>query len=231
MSPLFPKAKFCFVTERLHRDIAAILLPCSMDPGRINWSAPLDSSWARREQRINSPGQEISLSGWIMENQNTPSLPPVWLGALHITNHYKTQSCIFGSGQQSTQPLTKHPLEQTWPCGSSTAWDSGVIASEPCLWLLQAHLLPAGCQGSHSSSVTQLMLQESRPDKDEDLCNCSRSFPASPTYLKQCDLEPPHQYLINVHIKYINQPFRCCNGKSEVRIGDRQLLLKHVSVT
>lgn len=86
-----------------------------MDPGRTNWSAPLGSSWAGREQRINSPGQEISLSGWIMENHNTPSLPPVWLGELFISQITSQPSPAFlGAGQQGTQPLKKHSLEQTW---------------------------------------------------------------------------------------------------------------------
>lgn len=203
-----------------------------MDPARTNWSAPLGSSWARREQRINSPGQEISLSGWIMENRNTPSLPPVWLGALHITNHYTTQSCTVGKWTAEHPAIKKkRPLEQTWPWEKTHPEIQVLHLQSPVPLLLEVHLLPAGYQGSHSYSVTQLVPKESRADADEDLCSCSRSFPVSPTCLKQYHLEPPHQYLINIHIKQINQPFRCCNRKSQVRLGDRQLLLKHANVT
>lgn len=143
----FPKTKFCFVTERLHRDIAAILLPCSMDPGRTNWSAPLDSSWARRDKELTALANK-SVSGWIMENHNTASLPPVWLGALHITNHYTTQSCIFGNWSAEHSAIKRTTSRADLAMWVGTAWDSGVTAPDPCLWCLQAHLLPAGCQGS-----------------------------------------------------------------------------------
>ena len=51
--------------------------------------------------------------------------------------------------------------------------------------------------------------------------------------LQQPDLGPRHQYLVNnLHIKYINQPFRCCIRKSKVKLRDRQwLLLKYANAT
>lgn len=123
ISPLFLKAKFCFVAERLYKNIVVVLLPCSADGGRTNWIAPLDFSWAKSTQGINSPGQEISPAGWIWENHNTSSCPPVWLGALCIANHCTPQSCISEGWIAEYTAMTRSHLERQRKHRPSRAWD------------------------------------------------------------------------------------------------------------
>lgn len=119
ISPLFLKAKFCFITKRLHKDIVAILLTRSAVCGSTNWIAPLDFSWAVSKQGINSPDQEISLAGWIWGNHNTSSLLSLWLGALHTANHCIPQFCISGNWIVEYMALTKCHLQWMRQCKPS----------------------------------------------------------------------------------------------------------------
>lgn len=150
ISPLFLKAKFCFVAERLHKDIVVILLPCSADGGRTNWIAPLDFSWAKSTQGINSPGQEISPAGWIWENHNTSSCPPVWLGALCIANRCTPQSCISEGWIAEYTAMTRSYLERQRKYRPSRAWDSVLATSKGVSWLLAFTGISAPCRSPKS---------------------------------------------------------------------------------
>lgn len=160
-----------------------------------------------------------------MESHNTPSLPPAWLGALRIANHSTTQSCIFGNWTAECSAIKK-----------TSSWADLAMWVQHCLRFrcYSFRALPLASAGTSAPcrvpGLSQLLCNPAGAQGIEgwckwNLCSCSRSFPVSPTYLKQSDLEPHHQYLINNHIKWINQPFRCCNRKYEVKLGDRQLLL------
>lgn len=189
----------------------------------------------RPSKEFTAPAKKSAWQDYeLWENHNTSSLPPVWLGALSIANHYTNQSCISENCRAEYSAVKNPP---SWADVAMRAQHCPrfrccpTSGSRSCICSLQASrslrlcLWPSSCPSNQE--LMQLKISAAVVDP---FLSYSR---AKSRQLQQSDLGPRHRYLINnQHITCINHPFRCCIRKSKVKSGDRQwLLLKYANAT